>query len=147
MEPIRIVDKLTLRQEALRMTVEFISATKTGAGWLGIADSFERYLLGNAELPEYEDTHKNFKEMLGKMQESFMTPRSIWIPADDEMKPAKGVEVVCALRYTSNNEYAVMSYDHESNEWYGGADDDNTNHVVAWTFISPYVESLRPSIM
>ena len=146
MEPIRITDKLTLRQEALRMAVGFISATKTGAGWMDIVGSFESYLLGNADLPEYEDTHKDFKEMLAKMQDSFKP--NPWISVDDEQKPAKGVQVLCALHYAVNNiVYEVMYYNPDEKVWYGGADEDNTNHVVAWTFISPYVESLRPSIM
>lgn len=142
MEPIKIIDKLTLRQEALRLSVA------TGTSYpVSQAQQFEAYISGDTDLPEYEDTHKDFKEMLAKMQDSFTTPRSVWISAGDEMKPAKGVQVLCALHYAVNNiVYEVMYYDPDEKVWYGGADEDNANHVVAWTFISPYVESLRPSI-
>ena len=133
METIKIVDKLTLRQEALRMAIA------TGTSYpISQAQQFEAYLLNDADLPEYDDTHKDFKEMLGKMQEIFTTPRSMWIPADDEMKPAKSVEVVCALRYGSKIEKALMTYDNELKKWYNGDDDGTTDHVAAWMPISEY---------
>lgn len=136
MEPIKIVDKLTLRQEALRMAIEFISATNTGAGWQGIADSFERYICGSVDLPERDNSMEKY---LQELKDSVLNFKSNpWIPADDEMKPAEGVEVVCALRYGSKIEKALMVYDHESKKWYDGDDDGNTDHVVAWHPIQPY---------
>lgn len=137
MEPIKITDKITLRQEALRLSV----ATGTNHP-VSQAQQYEAYLLGDAELPEYEDTHKDFKEMLGKFQESFKP--NPWISADSEIKPAKGTPVICALHYgISKIEYVVMYYNHEEKEWCGGNDDDNTNHVVAWCPIAPYQQPIK----
>ena len=143
MEPIRITDKLTLRQEALRVAVELSkSHIKCVSDTIHNAGIFENYLRGSADLPEYEDTHKDFKEMLCSMQGSFM-PKP-WIPVDSELKPAKGVQVLCALHYAVNNiVYEVMYYDPDEKVWYGGADEDNTNHVVAWRPIPEY----QPIIM
>lgn len=98
MKTIKIVDNLTLRQEALRLAVMQAVDTDSVNHICNIAEKFESYLRGDAILPEYEDTHKDFKEMLSKMQESFNpTPRSMWISADDEIRPAKGVPVLVML--------------------------------------------------
>lgn len=137
MDTIKIVDKLTLRQEALRMAVMQAVDNDSVNHICGMAEKFESYLRGDVKLPEYEDAHKDFKEMLGKLQESFKP--NPWISADDEMKPAKGVEAVCALRYGSKFEKALMVYDHEEKKWYDGDDDSNTNHVVAWMPIPTYI--------
>ena len=137
MEPIKIVDKPTLRQEALRMAVRYIESGCSADFVIKTAKDFESYLLGNADLPEYEDTHKDFKAMLDKMQDSFKF--NPWISVDSEMKPAKGAQVLCALHYATNNiVYDVMYYNPDEELWYGGADDDNTNHVVAWCPIPEY---------
>lgn len=96
MEPIKIIDKLTLRQEALRMAFNLChNSTNNADALVNYAKAFESYLLGNTDLPEYEDTHKDFKEMLGKMQDSFKP--NPWIFADDEIRPAKGVPVLVML--------------------------------------------------
>lgn len=94
MEPIRITDKLTLRQEALRMAVGYIESGCSADFVIKTAKDFESYLLGNADLPEYEDTHKDFKEMLGKMQESFTTPRPMWISVDGDIKPPHDADIL-----------------------------------------------------
>lgn len=142
METIKIVDKLTLRQEALRMALHRANAEINIHDALKLAKKYEEYLLGNAELPEFVDPqseHKYFADLIAKMQENFKSnPLSMWISVDSEMKPPKGTEVLCALRYTSNIEYVVMSYNPEKKVWYGGNDDDNTNHVVAWCPIVPF---------
>ena len=140
MEPIKIVDKLTLRQYALRLAVKRANADDKKDALI-LAEQYERYIQEDVELPEYVDQNKDFKEIFGKFQESF-NPNP-WISADDEIKPAKGVQVLCALHYAVNNiVYEAMYYNPDEKEWYGGADDDNTNHVVAWLPIPEY----RPTL-
>lgn len=46
--------------------------------------------------------------------------------------PRVGGEYLCALQYGHTIEYQVMSYFPRLLEWYGGGDDDNANHIVAW---------------
>ena len=138
MEQIKIIDKLTLRQEALRMAVELSHSGATNVDVIKLnAHSLASFIQGDADLHEYEDTHKDFKEMLDKMQDSFKF--NPWISVDSEMKPAKGAQVLCALHYATNNiVYDVMYYNPDEELWYGGADEDNTNHVVAWCPIPEY---------
>lgn len=126
MEPIKITDKLTLRQEALRLSV----ATGTNHP-VSQAQQYEAYLLGDAELPEYEDTHKDFKEMLGKFQDSFK-PNS-WISADSEMKPAKGVKVFVR---TKSGSYYSGEYD---DGWYVSHKPVG-DEIVAWMPIPPFTQ-------
>lgn len=143
METIKIVDKLTLRQEALRMAV-MQAETGVTAGWLlEYAKEFESYIQGSADLPEYVDPNadkQQWVDMLNKMREE-MKPNP-WISVNSEMKPAKGQWVVCALQYGSTIEYVTMYYNHEEKEWCGGNDDDNTNHVVAWCPFVPFTQPL-----
>ena len=135
MEPIKITDKLTLRQEALRLSVT------TGTNYpISQAQQFEAYLSGDSDLPERDNSMETY---LYEMKDMLTKQHNPWISADDEMKPAKGVQVLCALYYAVNNiVYEVMYYDPDEKVWYGGADDDNNNHVVAWHPIQPYSPTL-----
>lgn len=95
MEQIKIIDKLTLRQEALRMAIMHTSVDSNTDYILNQAMQFERYMQGSADLPEYEDTHKDFKEMLDKMQESFKPrPFDLWFPVDGDIKPPHDVDIL-----------------------------------------------------
>lgn len=151
MDSIKIVDKLTLRQEALRMALQTVYGVNVSENLKDLvikrAVDIAEYIQGSADLPEYVDPqseHKYFADLIAKMQENFKSnPIPMWISVDSEMKPPKGAEVLCALRYTSNIEYVVMSYNPEEKLWYGGNDDDNTNHVVAWMPIPTFVEPLK----
>ena len=79
MEQIKIIDKLTLRQEALRMAVELSHSGATNVDVIKLnAHSLASFIQGDADLPEYEDTHKDFKEMFAKMQESFKPKPLLW---------------------------------------------------------------------
>lgn len=140
MEPIKITDKLTLRQEALRMAIYSTDSLLVNGNLKDIllkrAKDIADYIQGDSDLPERDNSMEKY---LQELKDSVLNFRSNpWISADDEMKPAKGVEVVCALRYGSKIEQALMVYDHESKKWYDGDDDGNTDHVVAWMFIPEY---------
>ena len=140
MKPIKIVDKLTLRQEALRMATKRASDNNHITSTLKLAKKYEDYLRGSADLPEYEDTHKDFKEMLGKMQESFNSvSRSMWISVDSEMRPADNMPVIVKIDETDG--YFIGKYTREL-----GWEVTNApyNHsIVAWTPVPPFVEPLK----
>lgn len=74
METIRIVDKLTLRQEALRMTLLIDSRNISIDHQINVAQKIADYIQGSADLPEYEDTHKglqgNARQYAGELHDS-----------------------------------------------------------------------------
>lgn len=96
MEQIKIIDKLTLRQEALRMAIELSHSCANNVDVIKLnAHSLASFIQGDADLPEYEDTHKDFKEMLGKMQESFKPkPLHLWFPVDGDIKPSHDADIL-----------------------------------------------------
>lgn len=96
MDSIKIVDKLTLRQEALRMAVAQADPDDNRKDYiLLMAKKFESYLLGSADLPEYVDPNKDFKEMMLKLQDNFKSnPLSMWISVDREMKPPHDADIL-----------------------------------------------------
>lgn len=142
MEKIEIKDMVTLRAYALSFVKNFVSfgGVKPDDS-LDAAKQFEAYIKGDAELPEYNspmDSAKMWSDMLDKISPK----NSMWISADDGLKPAKGIDVLCALKYGSTIEYDTLYYDPETKEWYGGRDEDNGNHVVAWMGFPAYNPSV-----
>lgn len=148
MEPIKITDKLTLRREALRMAIKLDPRNIGVEHQISVAQKIVDYIQGDAELPEYEDTHKDFKEMLGKMQESFNpTPRSEWISADSEMKPAKAPTMVLVMckdynspllgEFLGKDNWDVFDADVTKNTLRGEIE------VVAWTPIPLFTEPIK----
>ena len=135
METIRIVDKFTLRQEALRMALERANANSNIHNVLKLAEEYEEYLLDNVDLPEYENTHKDFKEMLGKMQESFTTPRSMWISVDGDIKPPHDTDL---LVRSGGCNYIART---DGEDWYT-TDTDMHIHPTHWMCIPPCMEEL-----
>ena len=131
MEPIRIIDKLTLRQEALRMAIA------TGTSYpISQAQQFEAYLLNDADLPEYEDTHKDFKEMLGKMQESFKPKLfSLWFHVDGDIKPPHDTDL---LVRSGGCNYIART---DGEDWYT-TDTDMHIRPTHWMPIPPCKEEL-----
>ena len=88
MEPIKIVDKLTLRQEALRMAIERARDDEKITSALELAKKYAIYLQGNADLPEFVDTesfNRKMVEIATKIQED-VKPKPIWnsIPRKDD---------------------------------------------------------------
>ena len=82
MESIKIADKLTLRQEALRMALERANAEDNIHDAVKLAKEYENFLLGNTELPEFVDPNedkKTWADLFGKMQENFK-PKPMWFP-------------------------------------------------------------------
>lgn len=136
MEPIKIVDKLTLRQEALRMALERANANSNIHNALKLAEEYEEYLLGNVDLPEYEDTHKDFKEMLGKMQESFKPkPFDLWFHVDGDIKPPHNTD----LLVRSGGCHYIARTDGE--DWYT-TDTDMHIRPTHWMWIPTCMEEL-----
>lgn len=96
MEPIKITDKLTLRQEALRMAMELSHNDANNIDLVKLnAISLANYLQGSAELPEYSDHDKFYTEILAKMQESFKPkPFDLWIPVGGDIKPPHDADII-----------------------------------------------------
>lgn len=140
-EPIKIIDKVTLRQEALRLAVA------TGSAYpLSAAVKFEAYIRGKAELPEYVDPNaqtKQIADIFAKTRESFNpTPLPMWIPADSEMKPAKDSQVLVICKDYGN--YPLLAEYLGKDNW-DVFDADVTKNtlrceieVASWMPIPPY---------
>lgn len=99
MDSIKIVDKLTIRQEALRMAVEISkSYPKMISDTIKNAGIFEDYIKGKADLPEYVDPqseHKYFADLIAKMQENFKSNSiPMWLPVDGEIKPPHDADIL-----------------------------------------------------
>lgn len=114
------------------MAIERASTAENIHNAKKLAKDYEEYIQGSAELPEYEGTHKGFKEMLAKMQ---LPSLSMWISVNSEVKPEKDQR--CIVQTKSGNHY-FGTYD---NGWY-------VNHkpvgddIVAWFPIPKYETTL-----
>lgn len=139
MEPIKITDKLTLRQEALRMALERANAESNIHNALKLAKEYEEFLLGNAELSEFVDPqseHKYFADLIAKMQESFKS--NPWISADSEMRPQDNMLVIVKIDET--DDYFIGKYTRERG--WEVANAPHNRSIVAWHPIPPFVEPL-----
>lgn len=142
-EPIKIVDKLTLRQEALRMAVELSkSHAKCVSDTIKNAEIFEDYIQTSVKLPEYVDPNNELKDMMAKWQENFKSnPLDLWFSADSEMKPPlnKQVLVMCAdSKYPKFGEYLGEDYwDVEDADVIKSSKDGDVT-VIAWMPIHEY---------
>lgn len=147
MDPIKIVDKLTLRQEALRMAVELSkSHPKMVSDTIKNADIFEDYIKGSADLPEYVDPNadkQQWVDMLNKMREE-MKPNP-WISVDSEMKPngdsivlvrCEGYENPQLGKYLEEDCWEVRTETLLQSKL-------NEVKVIAWMPIPPFVEPLK----
>lgn len=144
MEPIKITDKLTLRQEALRMALQTVYGVNVSENLKDLvikrAEDIAEYLKGSADLPERDNAMEKY---LLELKDSVLNfKNNPWISTDSEMKPTEGVSVLCALQYDSIV-YEVMSYSNDHKQWQGGRDVDSTNHVVAWCPIVPFTQPLK----
>lgn len=139
-EPIKIVDKLTLRQEALRLSVA------TGTNYpISQAQQFEAYLHDDVELPEYVDPDaqtKQIADIFAKTRESFNpTPLPMWIPADSEMKPALNTQVLVMREGDTSplfGEYLGENYWEVEDADVIFYSKDGEVNVVAWCPIPTY---------
>lgn len=150
MEPTKIVDKLTLRQEAMRLALQTVYGVNVSEYLKDLvikrAADIADYIQGDTQLPEYEDTHKDFKEMLAKMQESLKLPLlPMWISADSEMKPEIDTQVLvmCAdSKYPKFGEYLGEGYWEVEDADVIHLTKDGEVTVVAWLSIPKYEPTL-----
>lgn len=146
MEPIKITDKLTLRQEALRMAIESNKGRTNDPIHIKMdAIQFESYIQGSADLPEYVDTSKMFANAMEKMNERWSQPNP-WISADSEMKPALNTQVLVMCEdYTTPlfGEYLGEDYWEVEEADVTLRSKDGEVNVLAWTPIPPYVAPLK----
>lgn len=143
MEPIKIVDKITLRQEALRMALHRANAESNIHDALKLAKEYEEYLLGNAELPERDN---GMEKYLHEMKDILFKKHNPWISADSKMKPVEKAEVLVMCKdyngpllaeYLGGDNWDVFDADVTKNTLQGEIE------VIAWMPIPPFVEPLK----
>lgn len=124
MEKIEIKDMVTLRALAMKYAIELDNRNMSIVHQVSVASSIESYIKGNAELPEY-DSPKN----------------SMWISADDKMKPALDTQV---LVMCADSEYPLFG-EYLGEDYWEVADADVIHYtkdgevtVVAWLPIPEY---------
>lgn len=84
----QIKDMVTLRHEAMKLATQAITTTTSFNSvtaydinnHLAIAKAIEKYIKGDADIPEIDNPNEPWKEIMAKMQESFHKPAEPKIP-------------------------------------------------------------------
>lgn len=144
MEPIKITDKLTLRQEALRMALQTLYGVNVSENLKDLvlkrAKDLAEYIQGSADLPERDNAMEKY---LLELKDSVLNfKNNPWISADSEMKPALNTQVlVWCEDYTTPlfGEYLGGDYWEVEEADVTLLSKDGDVNVVAWSPIPPYV--------